>query len=606
VKRVLVLILASIGGVVLFLFVFFLALSWALLSPTPLPDRMVMEVDLNQGLVETVPDDPIYLALERHRIRTREVVEALHRAANDDRVVEVLFRGSAGLPGMGTAEELREAILHFRESGKPARYFAETFGEFGPGHAGYYLATAFDQVLLQPSGEVGITGLGVEGPFLAEALEKLDVEPIFDQRWEYKSAGEIFTERGFSEPAREALRTSLEAIHASLVAGVAQGRGLEEARVRELLGQGPFPALEAREAGLVDDLIYLDDIRDRLEEEHGDDVGRVGVRSYLTRSGGAWGRGARVALVYGVGPVLRGQGGYDPLTGSLTMSSDRVAAAIRDATDDERVRAIVFRVDSPGGSWVASDQIRRALERARERGKPVVVSMGDVAASGGYLVAVDADRILAHPSTLTGSIGVIAGRFATRDFWERFGITWDRVEVGEGADYYSGLDGFTPEGWQRFQLFLDRIYDDFVDRVAQGRGLDHDRVHEVARGRVWTGQQALELELIDGLGGYTAALAAARELADLEPDAPVQVAVYPAERTLFQVLMEEGRGVSVRGDAPSGLAAVAQAGEALRALAWTLRTVGVPGAPGGLRLGPGRPGWSYGPVQAPPLEFLVR
>jgi len=581
VKRGILIVLASVGGVVLFLLLFLLGLSWALLSPTPLADRLVLEVDLDRGLVETVPDDPIFMALERHRVRTRDVVEALHRAAGDDRVVGVLVRGGGGLPGWGTAEELREAVLHYRESGKPAWYFAETFGEFGPGHGSFFLASAFDRVLLQPSGEVGLTGLSLEAPFLAEALDKLDVEPRFGQRWEYKGAAEMFTESGFTPPAREAMTAMLQSMEASMVEGIAAGRGLDPGSVQALLERGPFMAREALAAGLVDELLYADEVRDRLDEENGGNLESVGVPSYLERSGGAWRRGTRVALVYGVGPVHRGRGGYDPLTGSLSMSSHEVAAAIRSAVDDDRVRAILFRVDSPGGSWVASDQIRRALERAREEGKPVVVSMGDMAASGGYLVAVDADRILAHPSTLTGSIGVVGGRLVTREFWERLGVTWDRVEGSAGGDYYTAVDDFSPEAWERFQDVLDRIYEDFVDRVAQGRGMSPEEVHEVARGRVWTGRDALDLGLVDELGGFTAALLAVRELIEVEPDAPLQLAVYPAERTLFQILMDERRGISV--------------GESLAAVRTSIRMLVFGGGQG---LG--------GPVRAPTLELLGR
>jgi protease IV len=297
VKRVVLIVLASVGGVVLFLMLFLLAMSWALLSPTPLPDRVVLEVDLNQGLVETVPDDPFQLALERRRLRTREVVEALHRAADDRRVVGVLFRGGGGLPGWGTAEELREAVLHFRASGKPAHFFAETFGEFTPGHSSYYLATAFEQVFLQPSGEVGLTGLSLEAPFVRGSLEKLEIEPRMDQRWEYKGAAEVFTEERFTDASREALSVMLGSIEASLVAGIAEGRGMEESRVTGLLGDGPFPASEALAAGLVDELLYLDEVLDRLEELDEREVGSVGVSRYLARAGGAWRRGPRVALI---------------------------------------------------------------------------------------------------------------------------------------------------------------------------------------------------------------------------------------------------------------------------------------------------------------------
>ena len=540
-KRALIVFLAAIGGVVVLTMLVFMGLTWFFFAPAPLPDRVVLEVDLQDGLVETLPEDPLLLALERRRMRTRDVVEALDAAADDPRVVGVMVRGGMGLPGWGTAEDLREAVARFRSTGKPAHYFVETFGELGPGQLSYHLATAFDRVMLQPSGEVGLAPLLMEAFFLADAFEELEIEPRFDARWEYKDAHEMFTRRAFSPDAREARVALLESLEASLVDGMSGGRGLPADSARILMEGGPYPAREAEAAGLVDALGYLDEARDDLSEVAEGGSERVGVMDYLERSGRGWNQGPRVALIYGVGTIHRGRSGYDPFTGGTSLGGTTVAAAIREAVDDPAVRAILFRVDSPGGSWVASDQVRREIQRARDRDIPVVVSMGDLAASGGYVVAMDADRVVAQPSTFTGSIGVVGGRFVTEDFFRSLGIDWDRVEATAGGDFYSMVDDFSPEHWERFQLFLDRIYDDFVDGVAQARGMSWNEAEVLARGRVWSGRDARERDLVDELGGFVTALAVIRELLEEDADAPLQVATYPAERTLLQLLLEEGR-----------------------------------------------------------------
>jgi protease IV len=260
--------------------------------------------------------------------------------------------------------------------------------------------------------------------------------------------------------------------------------------------------------------------------------------------------------------------------------------------EDDRVRAILFRVDSPGGSYVASDVVRRELARAQEEGKPVVVSMGNVAASGGYLVSLEADRIVAHPTTLTGSIGVLAGKFVTRDLWERLGIQWERIEAGGESTFFSPIDDFSEEEWERFQDYLDRVYDEFVGLVAEGRGMEIEAVDAVARGRVWTGVDALDRGLVDELGGFSVAVAAVREALELEPDQPIDLATFPAERTLFQLLMEDGWRTGVAAWVGGG----AVEGEFMRVLrpVWSLA------AETGL-LGD-RPG----PVRMPPVEIPLR
>jgi protease-4 len=253
-----------------------------------------------------------------------------------------------------------------------------------------------------------------------------------------------------------------------------------------------------------------------------------------------------VALVYGVGAVSRGRSEFNPLFGGTTFGSDSVAAAFRNAAEDPRVKAIVFRVDSPGGSYVASDTVRREVQRAREKGKPVVVSMGNLAASGGYFVSMDADRIVAQPGTLTGSIGVYAGKFVTTGLWDKLGINWDTVAFGKNATLFSTDQEFSPEQRSKLEAELDRIYEDFTTRAAAARKLPLEKLRAAARGRVWTGADAKELGLVDELGGFSTALRLARDLAEISPEAHVRVQVFPrpkrAVEALIAALGQDGSG----------------------------------------------------------------
>jgi protease IV len=538
-KRWGVRLLAVIGALSV-LAVVFLFFALLLMGREGVPRRTILELDLEQELAEHVPDDPIAQAVHGRKSTVRDVVEALQRAAEDDRVLGVVARVGSGGLGFATVEEIREAVTAFRASGKPAVLFSETFGEFGPGHGGYYLATAFDQIYMQPSGDVGLTGLASETVFLRGALDRLDVEPRMDHRYEYKNALNTFTEREFTEAHREATATILQSIYGTIVRSIATARRMPEERVREVIASGPLLGEEAVRAGLVDRLAYRDEVHDSLEARVGGNATFLFFDHYLSRAGRPNQRGETIALIYGVGGVQRGESEYSAVFGGLAMGSETVTRAFHEAIEDRSVRAIVFRIDSPGGSYVASDAIWREVMRARAAGKPVIATMGNLAASGGYFVAMPADRIIAQPSTLTGSIGVLGGKLVTRDLWNRFGITFDEVEVGGNTTMFSGVRDYSPEEWQRVQAWLDRVYVDFTTKAAQGRGMTREQIHELARGRVWTGADAQRLGLVDELGGFNLALVRAREAAGLAPDARIHLRVFPQERGLLQTLL--GRG----------------------------------------------------------------
>jgi len=516
---------------------------WFLGVGEDVPDRTVLEVDLERSYPERVPADPVDRAMAPSGPTIRAVVAALERAGEDDRVVGLIARvGDTGM-GLARLQELRDAILAFRESGKPAIAWAETFGEFGPANGAYYLASAFDEVQMQPSGDVGLTGLLVETPFVTEGLEKVGVRMVGDQRYEYKSAYNTFVDTAYTRAHEEATSAVMRSQFGQMVRGIAEQRGLDSAAVADLFDRGPFFGDEAVEAGLVDRLAYRDQTYAALEERIEGEAEPLYLTAYAGRSGGGGDAEATVALIQETGMVVRGGRSEGPF-GGPTLASKAVTAAFRAAIEDEDVEAILFRVDSPGGSYVASDAIWREVVRARERGKPVVVSMGDLAGSGGYFVAMAADRIVAQPGTITGSIGVLNVKPLTSELWEKLGIDWDHVQTSENAEMWSGLHELDPEEWERFQAWLDRVYRDFTAKVAEGRGLSRDSVHAVARGRIWTGEQAARIGLVDELGGYPAAYRALRQELELAEGAGLRLKHFPRPKDWMDRITEQGPDAS--------------------------------------------------------------
>jgi protease IV len=491
-----------------------------------IPVRTVLELDLSRPLLEVAPNDLLSRVLNRGRLTVREAVEALETAGRDPRVSGVVARIGTPAGGLADLQELREAVLIFRQRGSFAVAFADTFERSGF----YYLATAFDEVALQPSGDVGLTGVAAEVLFLRGALDRLGLQYQLDQRHEYKVAANRFTETAFTPAHARATESLVTSLFDQIVGGISKGRSLDEGVVRNLIDRGPLLAVEAVDAGLVDRLAYADQVVDDVKARAGKGATLLSVTAYHRRRQRVPRRAPKVALIHGAGQVQRGRSGFSPLT-RRAMSADRMVAAFRQATEDRRVKAILFRVDSPGGSYVASDTIWRETVRAREAGKPVVVSMGNVAGSGGYFVAAAADRIVAHPATLTGSIGVFGGKVVVADLLRKAGLTLDEVHLGANALYDSSFQPYSPGQWGYLQRSLDRVYEDFVGKVARGRSLAPERADEVARGRLWTGAQALDLGLVDVLGGYPAALRAVREIAGVDAGTRLRLVPFPRRGT---------------------------------------------------------------------------
>ncbi len=480
----------------------------------------------------------------------RDVLGRLEKAAADKNVHGVLLKIQELEVGWGTVHEFRAAIAKVKAAGKPVLVYAEGFG-----NGTFAIASAADRVVMPAAGMLLLTGLQAEVGFYKNMLDLLDIKAEMLKVGDFKSAAEPYTRTTLSEPARLQLEELLDDTYGYLVAAVETGRKLDAAAARQAVDRGPYSGAGAQAAGLVDALVYEDEVTPLLTELSGgqtaeiskdyakpkidtDFEGLAGMMKLMNLMMGVEPktRGSqtpKVAVIYLVGPIMPGKSISDPLAGNL-VGSDTLVAAVRKAAEDKTVKAIVLRVNSPGGSALASDLIWRALEAS---GKPVVASMGDVAASGGYYVAMGADYIYAEPTTITGSIGVVGGKLAMDGLYRKLGITTDIVSRGENAGVLSATLGFTDSQRAAMQKLLDETYHEFTTKAAQGRGLEVDALVKLAGGRVYSGTDALDHKLIDGLGTLDDAIAKARELASLAPDAKVEVLELPKPTSLLEQLV---------------------------------------------------------------------
>ena len=510
------------------------------------PSRTVLTLDLSAGVIETQPDNPLARVSLRETLVLREAVAALEAAGHDPRVKGLFAHLGRGDLGLSQIQELRDAVFAFRARGQFAIAFAESFGEAGNGTLHYYLANAFEQIWLQPSGDLDLTGVYLESPLPerragpagdraagrpARGIQGRHERPHRFPHVGAAAAKPATADRLLGYPDRPRHRRGARAdrgpgVRRDRPATARRGQGPRRAldRPARLLGpserRGPGPGRRRRRVPRARRLPAAARQGTRIGPD-----GRPGLRP---RAGGP------------------GAGENDPVFGSVVMGADSVAAALADAVEASRVEAIVFRIDSPGGSYVASDAIWREVQLARDAGKPVIVSMGNVAASGGYFVAVPAHKIVAQPGTITGSIGVVAGKLVLTGLWDKLDIAWDGVQGGANANFWSMNQDFSEDAWAGLQGLLDRTYEDFTGKVARGRALAPEQVLQAAKGQVWTGEDALELGLVDQLGGLQRAVALAREAAGIGPSAPIRIEVFPEPGDPFEDLLHQALGGEIK------------------------------------------------------------
>lgn len=510
-----------------------------LVSSASLPDDIILGLKVSGPIAEVSAQDPFAELTGGGSTSLRELRRALVMAAEDDRVSGVRIQVHSFGGGFATIQEIRTLIDRVSASGKWTEAYIETAGEFAPGNGVYYLASACDSITMHPGGDVNFLGLSSRTPFIKGTFDKLGIEPEFPGRGPYKTARFMYTETGFTEEQREMTRWLLGSVTDQMIGDIASDRGTAPDEMRDLMDYGPHFGDEAVKVGLVDRLEDWTDFTNRIESEN-PDAEVLSAGTYLERRP-AKSTGNRIAVVTGVGAIMRGPNrqSLNPLFGGDVMGSDTIARAWRDVRRANGIKAAIFRVDSPGGSALASEIIRQEMIRTAED-IPVVVSMSNVAASGGYWISCGAQRIIAYPATLTGSIGVFAGHLDTSDFWsEKLGVTFGRMDFGRNANLYGDLESWDDEQRAIAERMLDRIYEDFLERAAAARDMTTDEVHAVAEGRVWTGQQAFERGLVDAVGGFDVALDHARELAGLDEDAAVTLVDFPKKQPWWQQMLEQ-------------------------------------------------------------------
>lgn len=539
------------------------------------PGGCILEYNLEIVPPETVGFDPLVVLTRGGRPMTlRQAVTAIHRAAEDPRVAGLIARVQIPAAAAGPVQELRQAIAAFTAE-KPSLAWAETY----PGTLSYYLASAFGEIWMQPSGTVGLVGFATNAMFLRDALDKAGIEAQFVARGEYKSAANLFTQDGYTDAHREADTRLVESLHSQVWQAVAEARNIDPAQMDALADRAPLLRDDAVTGGLVDRIGFRDEAYARIAELAGAegispetgsaDSDGAPPRLFLSRYARAAAqkggpslslpgrkKSPKVAVVTLAGPIVSGRGGpgLTPF-GSSSAGGDTIAAALREAAADSSVDAIVLRVESPGGSVTGSETIWREVVRAKEAGTPVVASMGAVAASGGYYVSMAADAIVANPGTITGSIGVVTGKLITRDLKNRLGVGSDAVRTNANADAWSSNAPFTEAQQQQVEAEADLFYTDFIERVAAGRNLDVAAVDAVARGRVWTGADALEHGLVDELGGLRVAIRRAAVLAGFDEDADVDIASYPGS-SMLDVLRPKQSSQPAAASLPDAVAAL--------------------------------------------------
>lgn len=536
----------TMAGVFAGLFLFFVIIPFIFLAVAigslsakePTPGHTVLELDLREGLTDQAPTNP-FAVFGGGGLSTMQIVDTLAQAETDTRVKALLIRLPEGGVTPAAADEIRQAIRRFRRSGKVVIAHSQGFQPIGTTVSSYMLGAAASELWMQNTASFQLAGFSAESVFLGRAFEKYGVEAQFEQRYEYKNAVNEYTQSDFTAAHREAMTAWMTSIYDSALNNAAQDRRTTLPQLKAVIEAGPYSAADALQRRLIDKIGQVEEAEAEVKRRAGKGAEIMEFHDYAASIGERAGSGSdAIAIVSGEGAIVTGRsGGASPFGEGSSITSDDTAKAIYDAIEDKDVKAIVFRVSSPGGSPEASEQILAAVRAAKAAGKPVVVSMGEYAASGGYWISSEANWIVAQPTTLTGSIGVFGGKFVLADALGRFGVDMRHLTVGgEYADAFSPSQAFTPAQRAAFAAQIDRTYEEFIARVSAGRRLPPARVREIARGRVWTGAQARGIGLVDQLGGIEEAVAKAKELARIPAGTEVRFKRYPEASSTWEAL----------------------------------------------------------------------
>lgn len=540
-RKTVLIITSIVVGLVLVVLIGLAVLVAAFRQSEPtIADNSVLSLRVAGSLPDYVPYDPLRKFFGGNDQSLTNLILQFKKAKVDKRIKVVLLEIDMSGAGWGKSEEIRDAIADFRSSGKPVYAYLE----YGMNKE-YYIASACDKIYLAPPGELFINGLAADVMFFRGSLDKLGIYPDIFQIGKYKSAGDTFTRKDMSDAHREFMNSLLDDLFNRYVDAIAKARGKSAEEVRAIIDNAPYGAPKAKDVGLIDGVGYRDEIEKELKTKLGykeSDPLRVvksSVYSEVEPESLGLNEGEKIAVIYATGDIGSGQSENSP-SGSQSIGSDTLSKAINDAREDKTIKAIVIRVDSPGGSGLASDIIWHAVEAAKAK-KPVVISMSDVAASGGYYISASASKIVAQPSTITGSIGVVAGKPVMKGFYDWLGLSNEYILRGRNAGMFRETEKFTPEERTKFEDWIKTTYyNDFVPKVAKGRNKDAAYIDSVGQGRVWTGAQGKERGLVDEFGGLDRAVEVAKDLAKIPKDKGVHRVILPYPRTFLQELLSEG------------------------------------------------------------------
>jgi protease-4 len=509
-------------------------------SAPPIRDNSVLALSVSGPLPDYVPEDPLRKLFGGPEQSLSNLLLQFKKAKVDKRITAILLDVDGSGAGWAKSEEIRDAITDFRTSGKPVYAYLE----YGMNKE-YYIASACDKIYVAPPGELFINGLAADVMFFRGSLDKLGIYPDIYQIGKYKSAGDTFTQKSMTEAHKQYVNELLDDLFNRYVEATAKARGKSPAEMRALIDNAPYNAKAAKEAGLIDGASYRDEVhkelKTRLGYKESEDLHLVRASEYRDVDAQSLGlnQGERIAVIYATGDIGSGRSQNSP-SGDQSIGSDTLSKAVRDAANDKSIKAIVMRVDSPGGSGLASDIIWHAVDEARQK-KPVVISMSDVAASGGYYIAASANKIVAEPSTITGSIGVVAGKPVVKGLYDWLGITNEYVLRGKNAGMFRETEKFNDAERAKFEAWIKTTYyEDFVPKVAKGRNKSAEYIDSVGQGRVWTGAQGKNNGLVDEFGGLDRAVEIAKELAKIPADKGVQRVIFPYPQTFLQELFNSG------------------------------------------------------------------
>jgi protease-4 len=492
-----------------------------------IPEKAVLKIDLSGPLADTTPSR--FPGISSGAISIQDLWYQLERAAIDERIQGVLLRISYLETGFAKVEEIGRLLKKFSLSRKPVLAFI-----VDGGLKEYYLASFADKAVMFKGGMLSVSGIGAEAIFLKNTLSKLGIQAEIFHIGDYKTASNTFSEERMTPAHRESMQSLIDDMYGALIDGIAANRKLAAADVKRVLDGSPLPPDEYVKSGMIDRIGYEDELHGMLKTQ----LPEVAFRTYAKTSSPVPFSGAKkIAVIFASGEIVNGVSGGESLLGGEVMGSNTVADQLRKARNNSSIKAVVLRLDSPGGSAVASDVILREADLLARK-KPLVVSMSDMAASGGYWVSMSAHKIFAWPETITGSIGVISGKFVLKGLYDKLGINKEIVSTSEFAAMYSDYKPFSSREKERILADMQFIYGEFVKKVAANRKLPVGDVEKIARGRVWSGRAAKDLRLVDGLGGLNDALAEARKLARIPQAEKIGVRIYPQKKTFWEMIFD--------------------------------------------------------------------